>query len=485
MKNQVFFNPDHAILRAVFSEADSPPKPTRMKKHSLLAAFLLLATPLFVTAQSPAAPPPPACTGTEPLVTDGEILTKGVTKWYYGPAATFSNLTLRGGTLIICGDLTVSNYTMDSGTVHINPAARFVIASGNGAGLVLYGNSAIYNYGTCEIQRNLSLNGGYASAGTPNLIVNATSASVFKMSNQYLVINNPYSWFVNNGSAEFWGIIVDSWAGAGVVEMGSGSSTRMAVLINKIPNSYRVTSGTACLNVFQYSQFYGVLTSSPTLNACVAAGHTSDSGCIPWGCAPNNWGAAQVVPACTSCASIAVLPVHFTGLQVARTASDRNLLTWQCAGAQPGMVFRLLRSADGRYFSAVDSFTVSAITSSYSITDKLPPEGLNHYMIQYTQPQNGTIYNSKTVKISSPPATPFSIYPNPFDKKLTIRFPVGTYPEKVMLTDMLGRNIRINWHWQPDACLAEVMVEEFIPADIYMIHIRTNKSNISRTILKK
>lgn len=456
-----------------------------MKKLSLLATIFLLVTPFLMTAQSPAFPPPPACMGTEPLMTDGDVLLSGVTKWYYGPPATFSNLTLRGGTLIVCGDLTVNNYNMDSGTVYINPAARFVIASGNGAGLVLYGNAAIYNYGTFEIQRNLSLNGGFTSAGSPNLIVNATSASVFKMSNQYLVINDPYSWFVNNGSAEFWGVIVDSWAGAGVVEMGPGSTTRMAVLINKIANSYRVTSGTACLNVFQYSQFYGVLTSSPTLTACVAAGHTSDAGCIPWGCVPNNWGAAQVIPACTTCASIAVLPASLSDLQVAHIAGGRNLLTWQCASLQPGTVLRLMRSPDGRDFSPIDSIRATAITSSYSITDKHPLQGLNHYMIQYSQPQNGSIHNSKMVKISSVPSTPFSIYPNPFDKKLTIRFPVGTYPEKVMLTDMLGRNIQIGWHWQPDACLAEASVEEFIPADIYMIHIRTNKGNISQTVLKR
>lgn len=456
-----------------------------MKKETLLALFLLLASPNLLPAQSPALPPLPACNGTEPLAVNGETITAGVTKWYYGSATTFSNLTLRGGTLVVCGNLTITNYTMDSGTVFIQPGGRLVLAAGSGAGLVLNGNCSIINYGTCEIQRNLNLHNGYVSASKPNLLVNASSTSVFRMSNQYLVINNPYSWFINNGSAEFWGIIVDNWAGAGVVEMGASSTMRMAVLINKVANSFRVTSGSACLNVFQYSQFYGVLTSSPTLNVCVGTGHSSDASCIAWGCAPNNWGAAQVMPACSTCASLAVLPAALSQLQVTRTTQGTHALTWQYATPATGTLFKLLRSANGVHFTAIDSFTTDHLAYSYSITDPSPLPGANYYMIQYSHPQYTGLQNSKAVKINSAATTPFSIYPNPFDKKLTIRFPVGTYPEKIMLTDMMGRNINIQWHWLAALQQAEVVVQENIAPDMYMIHIKTNQSSISRTVLKQ
>jgi hypothetical protein len=293
-----------------------------MSPTKILTTMMVLATlaSTELTAQCRTPLPFTTCTGTEPLVIADEIITQGITKWYYGSTVTMNSLTLRGGTLIVCGDLTIDKFYMDSGQIIVNPSARFVIGSGIGSGLMLQGNCSISNYGTLECYRNLSLENGWASAAKPNVVINATVASVFKMPNQYFVINNANSWFVNNGTAQFWGLIVDAQASPGSVCLNT-SRMQMAILINKVANAYRVNSGNACVYVHQLSQFFGVLTSSPNLFACMAASHTSDAGCIPFGCQPNNWGAAQLFTSCNTCASLDVLPLR-TGVTSVSRSSD-------------------------------------------------------------------------------------------------------------------------------------------------------------------
>src|SRR5687768_16781789 len=355
-----------------------------MFKTCFLFLLLFFSVPkIFAQCLTPVSPP--ACNGTEPLLIDNETLSIGISKWYYGPSVTMNNLTLNGGSLVVCGDLTIDKFYMDSGTVYVRPGARFVIGSGIGAGLVLKGNSTFYNYGTCEVQRNLSLDNGYATAATPNIVINATSSSVFKMSNQYFVINNAYSWFVNNGSAEFWGIITDQQSSAGSVCLGQASSTRMAVLINKIADSYRVPVASACLNVSQFSQFNNKLTNDPGLSVCLGSGHNSSSGC--GGCPANNWGAAQVFTNCMGCGSLTVLGVQFTSFTALHRLNGGTKLSWQFAPVTKNAVFKIQRSADGKNYQTVDSIIViDESTSLFNTIDKTPAPGNNYYMIKYINP---------------------------------------------------------------------------------------------------
>lgn len=272
----------------------------------LLVCIYLLTSTLH--GQCLQAPLPDDCNGTEPLLADNEILGTGAKKWYYGATATYNQITLRGGALVVCGDLTFTNFYIDSGTIVIRPGARLHI--GGGAGIVLRGNTAIYNYGTFEVTANLSLDNTWASANKPNILINATPAAVFNMSFTYFVINNPYSYFVNNGHAGFHGIITDPAAAAGSVCLGNGSETTMQVLYNKSKNTYTAPTGTACLKVNQYSQFYDTLTASPNINVCLGPTHYSDSSCRPFGCKPNAWGAANRFQFCNSCTDAQVLTVR-------------------------------------------------------------------------------------------------------------------------------------------------------------------------------
>ena len=451
--------------------------------------FLLLFFSVHkIFSQCLIAPSPPDCTGTEALLVDDETLNTGTTKWYYGGAVTMNSLTLNGGTLIVCGDLTIDKFYMDRGTIFIRPGARFVISSGIGAGLILSGDSYIYNYGTCEIQRNLSLENGHATAATPNVIINATASSVFKMSNQYFVINNSFSWFVNNGSAEFWGIITDPQASANSVCLGNSSTTQMAVLINKVQNTYVTPVGNACLYVRQFSQFFNQLSNSHSLFVCLAASHTSDSGCIPFGCQPNNWGAAQVFTNCAGCSALGVLGVQFISFKATTTADyGFNSLEWQLSGAKQNYIFKVERSPDGIHYAPIDSFIVKEENRiQFNSIDKNPLPGTNYYMIKYIDPVSGKTVNSKTEKIFfEKSGADLAIYPIPFDNKFFISYGQGMFPEQIILTDITGRNIRISYSTKTNAGQVELVVMDKIEPGIYIIHIRTSKKYIAQTILKR
>jgi len=454
-----------------------------MLKPILLILFIF-AFRYFAFTQCLVPPAPPDCNGTETLITNGDVITGGTSKWYYGPVATINSLTVNGGTLVVCGDLTIDKFYMTTGKVFIRPGGRLVIGSGIGAGLQFKGDCAIYNYGTCEIQRNLTLENN-ATAATPNIVANALGSSVFKMSNQYFVINNANSWFVNSGRAEFWGIITDPQSVAGSVCLGMSSTTTMAVLINKVANTYSAPSGNACVRVSQYSEFYGRLTSDPSLFACLGSGHTSNSGCIPFGCAPNNWGSAQVFTNCAGCAALGVLGIHFSSF-IAKLENNHTVyLQWQMnAVAREGKVI-MLRSANGIDFIAIDSLPIrDNENSNFNLVDKHPLPGNNYYMIQYTNPQTGKTENSKMVKVYSEATNSFNFYPVPFDEQLFIDFAQGVLPEKILLTDLTGRNIRTTYTMK-ESNTARLTVLDKLQPGLYIIHIQTNKNIMARTIFKR
>lgn len=422
----------------------------------------------FLFGQCPVAPPPSPCTGSEPLVAVDEVINAGTTKWYYGSAATFNSLTMNGGTLIVCGDLTIDKFYMDSGTVLVNPSARFVIGSGIGAGLDLKGNSSLYNYGTLEIQRNLSLQGGWASPAKPNVVINATTASVFKMSNQYFVINNPNSWFVNAGRAEFWGLITDAQSAPGSVCLSYRSTMQMATLINKVANTYRVTSGTACVYVFQFSQFFGALTSSPGLFACLSAGHHSDTGCIPFGCTPNAWGTATVFNNCNSCGSIITLPVSFISVDVSQN-NNRNILKWEFDPAPVHHLFYIERSGDGRNFYTLDSIPGS-LSKQKTYIDADPLPGINYYRVRYFDPASKQSLSSKIISAGSASQTACRIYPSPFLTEFFVE--PGNIPvEKIIVHTIAGRNIPVRYlqkgnQWQVE--LKEPVIKQILVVQVVM-----------------
>lgn len=404
------------------------------QKPKLLTAFFIV---LFFTtnAQCLTAPVFPSCTGTEPLVVANDNIGTSQTKYFYGTTADLSNVKLSGGTLVVCSDLTLTDFVFDSGVLFIQPTATVII--NNGAGIVARGNTAVYNAGVFQCLGNYVMDGSYASASKPNIFINTSLASWLKMPNQYFVINNPYSKLINNGQADFHGLITDPASAAGSVCLGFNSQTRMRYLYNKAKHPYMAPAGAACVSVTQYSQFYDTLTVYPDINFCLASTHTSDASCIPWGCKPNAWGSGQVVNNCSSCTMVLTfLPVSFKKVR-AIAYPNYNEISWQVEEQQQA-TFYVQGSNDGLNFLAIDSI-VAQKNLSYSFKDYLFKNSSYYYRISYNK--NGRNINSEVVQVKRTEVLKRP-YPNPFKNVLVVPFKsTGTKPTLIKITDIYGRKV--------------------------------------------
>jgi hypothetical protein len=106
-------------------------------------------------------------------------------------------------------------------------------------------------------------------------------------------------------------------------------------------------------------------------------------------------------------------------------------------------------------------------------------------MIQYINPQNGQNENSPMIKVFAETSGGFNLYPVPFDEELYIDFEPGVTAEKILLTDLTGRNIRTQFVLSENGATAKLMVADTLQPGLYIIHIQTNKSVFARTIFKR
>ncbi|HMK05532.1 MAG TPA: T9SS type A sorting domain-containing protein [Ferruginibacter sp.] len=411
----------------------------RSSSICLFVFFLSVFTPAAQLCCQCLTAPTATCTNTEPLVVDGETLHLNTSKWYYGPTVVFNQLSLNGGTLVVCGNLTIDKFFMDSGKVFVQPGGRLVIGNGIGAGLVIRGNSFFYNYGTLEILRNLSFENGWASPAKPNVLINATASSVFKMNNQYFVINNANSWFVNKGKAFFHGIITDPQAAVRSVCLGRGSQTAMTILINKVKNAYFAPEPYACVSVSEFSQIWDTLTSiNPYVRMCLGLTHRLDSSCMPFGCKPS-WGMADIFRGCLSCSSIHVLPTSFTSFH-AEAKSNGNVLSWEMEHRATTAAFFIERSADGLQFRNIHSMPAGKYsnTKSYDWTDMHSFPGENYYRVKYLDTASGMTIYSAVIKLNSKQSSLVLVYPNPFTDQLFVSLAEKRTPVEMTLVNSFG-----------------------------------------------
>jgi hypothetical protein len=452
-----------------------------MRRASTLAAFpafLLLICTNVSFSQCKVAPPLDSCQGTEPSLTDNQTLVTGDKRWYYGPTATMSQLTMRGGTLVVCGDLTLSALNMDSGTIIIRPGAKFSAGGSGGTGMIWQGNTAVYNYGTFNITTNLNLQGPYGSAAKPNIIMNVTPASYIKSFN-YFVINSAYSFFVNNGKAEFQGIITDAASVAGSVCMGPASEIKQNILINKVRNTYVAPSGHACVHVTTLSDFQDSLASSPAVLACVGASHTSATG---GGKKPNAWGRAQVFPACTSCGSLAVLPLYITNFNV-RALQQGYELSWNTSMAADRYLFVIERSADGVKFNTIDSF-LSTNRTQYTRPDMYAPGSYQYYRIRYWNVDTRQVSYSTVVKVfNDEQMAGVELFPNPFAATIRISWLPGKQPQAIMVLGSAG-NMVYHQLLQKAGQGLSLPLPSSLPAGNYIVKIIYPEKVLVRKIVK-
>ncbi len=451
----------------------------------LFLFFFIVILSVTVFAQCLTAPVA-TCTNTEPLATDGETLNAGTSKWYYGPVATFNSYKLNGGTLTVCGNLTIDKFYMDSGKIFVQPGGRLVIGSGIGSGLALKGNSCLYNYGTLEIQRNLSLENGWATAAKPNVVINATLTAIFKMNNQYFVINNANSWFVNKGKAYFHGIITDPQSVANSVCLGKGSETVMTVLYNKVKNTYFAPEPFACVSVSEFSQLWDTLTTAnPYIHLCLGPTHRTDSSCRPFGCKPS-WGLADIFRGCTGCSTIQVLSNNFISFTADQLPAG-NMLYWQMENTNTANgIFFIEASANGQQFQTIQSIAAGRLNTTLKYSYLAPPilSETGYYRIKYTDTISKFITYTPTVKIKFKQPVSVLIYPNPFTNQLQVSLQEKFSSVTATITNAYGEVIS-RQQLSPTAGKWNIKIPPHCHSGIYIVSITAGEHSWRQKVIKQ
>lgn len=458
-----------------------------MVKTSIRKAFyvcicimILMGMTTALRAQCLVAPPAPDCAGTEPLASDGETIGTSVSKWFYGSPQVFSGLTINGGTLIVCGNLTINTFNFYSGVIFVRPGASLTITSG--PALLMQGGCYVYNYGTFNLQRGLVLDGGRASVSQPNVFINAGIASTLSLLFDWMVINNPYSWFVNEGKASMHGIVTDPNSAAGSVCMGLKSQIYQSVLINNAYHTYTAPSGPACVSVSNNAYICEQVTGDATMYACLGPTETTDSSCQVSRGKTKPWGNAQLFKGCTICGSIAVLPVSFSDLSVS-ARGNVNYLQWKIDRVDHSHRWRVERSSDGVKYEAIPADVRMAAGDAFYCEDMQPLRGVNYYRVICVTSSSG-VWNSRvvTVKRETDPAAPV-ISPNPFNSVFRIVMPAGERAEEISLMDIKGMELI---HLRPAGSEGNIVVNcGHLPAGCYVVRIITAKEVYLKRVLRR
>ena len=380
---------------------------------------------------SPAAPAQGVCSGGNGAATDGVNINNGQTYWYTSTGTFQNGININsGGTLRVCGNLTLGLANLNGGTIIIASGGTLTI---NGGGtLNLNNNVTIANYGTLNINRDvLFQNNG-------NAIINATTSSVINMANYKMTVSGPNTSssniLINKGTINLGTLEVT--ANSDGVCMGNQAVIDTKSYINSKTNAFTVEPGAiAVLRFTQVGANNAPLTATSQLHVCKASGASfSTSG---------NLGAATLYDNCASSAS--ALPITLRWFQ-ANISGKEVVLTWETAEEKDNDFFEIEHSIDGSHFNIVSEHIESEGDTHtghrYEWGDAAPAVGVNYYRLKQTDLDGAVHYHGiRSVKTESGSATA-DVFPNPATDHVSVRF---SNPEDALYTislfDLTGRRL--------------------------------------------
>ena len=306
--------------------------------------LLLLATSFHAFSQCvpPVTPPVIAC-GTGTPLSDGVSINTGETYYFNGVGGSFTNITLNGGTLLLCGSVTITNINVNSGNVVINTGAS-VVFNGNFSS----GTNNFFNAGTVVFNLNVAIQ------GTNTFVYNAIGGSI-TVNGNLTVFNNGL--FINNGTATSNDFIINSGAS---ICLGPNSSSNAASISNNQTDVVTVPTGNACVSYSNSFTGNNPITATSSLKICQMTGASAPL--------PVAVGAAVVTANCTSCPSLlGTLPlklVAFNGRQI----NEQVQLDWATAWEENVQSFIIERSKNGQTFEAIGEVKAHNRPSTYTFT---------------------------------------------------------------------------------------------------------------------
>lgn len=341
----------------------------------------------------PAPAATPVCGGPgETLLTSGASIYSGT--YYYNGTGTLSNITDYGATIIVCGNLTVTNTILGSGKLFI--AAGGSLTFSDAPGNALQTNTV--NYGTLTIQgssnyQNISVNASIWNYGT----FNANASLTFNAGDLYNTLSTSkmtvagdmigYIPTVNNGTMTVKG----EYTFTSTVCLGGGSDIVTDSLFADGPaNSVTVTASPSASNAgFSVSKYYysnyNSLTTSNKVVLCEATGINANNG------VGGNPGSATIQPNCTAI----VLPVTLTSFTAQTGLENTCTLEWTTAMEENLKDYSVEYSLDGRNFTNLTVVEAHHEASTYTYSTIL--QGKTWFRLRMDN-EDGTYAYSQVVE---------------------------------------------------------------------------------------
>jgi len=440
------------------------------KIPSFIQKLLVLLSILFTcewsnTLQAQCAVPPAigSCTGGNGAATNGVNINSGETYWYTATGTFPSGVNLGGGTLRVCGNLTLSTLNFNSGSILIEAGGSLTINGGGTLGM--NGNSIISNRGTLTINRGITMQ------NSNNTIFNATPTAVLNMASgtHALTINSSTSSIINNGTASIHTLIVQGSTSGDLVCLGSASCLNLTNLTNNLTNPYNAPSGLGIVRYTGNALLNNNLTSNSNVVVCRATGSTTSGGA--------NFGSATIVNNCASCGSaLQVLPIELDLFQ-GRQEQETIRLSWSTSTQINLDYFTIEKSIDKTIWRGIGNIngTGNSIqTIQYTHMDSHPVEGLQYYRLKETNSE-GSVYVSPPIVVKFIGTSPvLSIYPNPNSSRF-LNIPGGESDHSFELRSITGQLM-----YSKKLIKNSIELPSF-PAGLYLITIRSAGNTVNKT----
>lgn len=401
-------------------------------------------------AQCATAPTPPACnpSGSSALV-NNDVVGAGQVKTVSG-SSSFSSLTVSGGTLIVCGALTLTSFTFNSGVIIVNPGGSVQI---NVSSATVFGAfCTLYNYG------NFTITGSIVT-GSNNLIFNCTPSSVLTIAFNQFVIQGPNTYVINRGVINTSYVIVQSQNSPNPICLAAPSAIVTNYVINQYANSFISPEGPSCFNITQGVINNQNMTASSNMNICYQASNVS------FFTAPF-FGAATVNSNCPNCGVI--LPLKITSFNA--SCGNTTRLTWSSEEINNTARFDILYSVSGHTYDIVGSvFVEDSKSSTFQSFSFNTQEKLAGYFKIKQVEKSGEQFETSPIFAKCNSSRDLVIYPNTGNSLFNVESVTGI--ESVKVYSSAGALVKTsNCNMQKQT---SIELNNDLPRGIYLFVITT------------
>ncbi|OAQ38844.1 hypothetical protein A5893_12425 [Pedobacter psychrophilus] len=180
------------------------------------------------------------------------------------------------------------------------------------------------------------------------------------------------------------------------------------------------------------------------------------------------------------------LPVSFVSFDAKINNAGSVDLIWVTASEKNNSHFVVLKSIDGVNFYELAKISGSGNSDKqnrYQTEDKNPANGNNYYqLVQYDIDGKATVLATKVVRVSLAVTTEVSVYPNPIQDVVNVKFETGRF-SSIKLIDMSGKVLMLKPIDGKQSLMSLEMVD--LPATSYIIRLEGINGIVSKTFVKE